>query len=188
MKRIIKPCLKRLGSIKNSATHKTLDANLHRFGEPLGGMLNVLEQNVWTRLFKRPIPWTVTDTNDDHSQLAHKANVPNISYPKPDGVLSFDKPSSVYLSGTQHEENQPCHLQLLDVNVVTDSHIPQFDEPSQRYCPAGVYEIIEVGGRKQLQINASNCLHCKTCDIKDPSANIKWTPPEGGGGPNYQAM
>ncbi|MGX9522201.1 electron transfer flavoprotein-ubiquinone oxidoreductase [Vibrio mediterranei] len=163
-------------------------ANLHRFGEPIGGMLNVLEQNVWTRLFNRPIPWRVIDASDDHSQLAHKSRVSNITYPKPDGVLSFDRPSSVYLSGTQHEENQPCHLQLLDVNVVTDSHIPQFDEPSQRYCPAGVYEIIEVEGRKQLQINASNCLHCKTCDIKDPSANIKWTPPEGGGGPNYQAM
>ncbi|WP_208623226.1 electron transfer flavoprotein-ubiquinone oxidoreductase [Vibrio hangzhouensis] len=167
---------------------RNFGANLHRFGEPLGGLLNTVEQNWWPKLFRRPVPWDVTDIREDRDSLVYKEHAKPICYPKPDGEISFDKPSSVYLSGTQHEEDQPCHLHILYPNLVLESHLPDYDEPSQRYCPAGVYEIVELEGKKQLQINAANCLHCKTCDIKDPSANIKWTPPEGGGGPNYREM
>ncbi len=116
------------------------------------------------------------------------AVVAPIVYPKADGVLSFDKPSSLYLSATQHEENQPCHLMVNDLDTALKRHLNLYDEPAQRYCPAGVYEVIEGESGPYLQINAANCLHCKTCDIKDPSGNITWTPPEGGGGPNYQNM
>ena len=112
-----------------------------------------------------------------------------IEYPKPDGVVSFDKLSSVFLSGTNHEENQPAHLTLRDKDVPTAINLPMYDAPEQRYCPAGVYEIVtEAGGKPRLQINAQNCVHCKTCDIKDPTQNIVWTVPEGGGGPNYPNM
>jgi electron-transferring-flavoprotein dehydrogenase len=112
-----------------------------------------------------------------------------IHYPKPDNVLSFDRLSSVYFSNTFHEENQPGHLQLLDAATPIEFNLPQFDEPAQRYCPAGVYEIVrEDNAAPRLQINAQNCVHCKTCDIKDPTQNIRWVPPEGGGGPNYTNM
>jgi electron-transferring-flavoprotein dehydrogenase len=113
-----------------------------------------------------------------------------IVYPKPDGVLSFDKLSSVYLSATNHEEDQPNHLKLKDPNVPIDVNLPLYGEPARLYCPAGVYEVVysEVGNDPRFVINAQNCVHCKTCDIKDPSQNIIWTPPEGGGGPNYPNM
>ncbi|WP_234496660.1 electron transfer flavoprotein-ubiquinone oxidoreductase [Vibrio maritimus] len=173
---------------KELASTRNFGANLHKFGEPLGGLLNVIEQNWWSRLFKTPIPWKVTDNIEDHMMLKMKDSTTPINYQKPDGVLSFDKPSSLFLSGTQHEENQPCHLHLTDPTLVLDTHIPLYNEPSQRYCPAGVYEIVDVEGKRKLQINATNCLHCKTCDIKDPSANIDWTAPEGGGGPSYRGM
>ena len=111
------------------------------------------------------------------------------NYPKPDNVLSFDKLTSVFLSNTNHEEEQPCHLQLLDSAVPITVNLAKYNEPAQRYCPAGVYEIIDnPAGEKVLQINAQNCVHCKTCDIKDPSQNINWVVPEGGGGPNYPNM
>ncbi|MNY23487.1 Electron transfer flavoprotein-ubiquinone oxidoreductase [compost metagenome] len=114
---------------------------------------------------------------------------PSRLYPKPDGVISFDRLSSVFLSNTCHEENQPPHLKLAVASVPISINLPIYDEPAQRYCPAGVYEIIEAeGGGKTLQINAQNCIHCKTCDIKDPTQNITWVPPEGGGGPNYPNM
>ncbi len=111
-----------------------------------------------------------------------------IDYPKPDNEVSFDRLSSVFLSGTNHEENQPAHLKLKDESVPIELNLAQYDAPEQRYCPAGVYEIIELDGKPALQINAQNCVHCKTCDIKDPSQNINWVVPEGGGGPNYPNM
>ena len=102
--------------------------------------------------------------------------------------VSFDLLSSVFLSSTNHEENQPIHLHLADASIPIDKNLPEFDEPAQRYCPAGVYEIVEEGGEKRFQINSQNCVHCKTCDIKDPAQNITWVVPEGGGGPNYSGM
>jgi electron-transferring-flavoprotein dehydrogenase len=115
---------------------------------------------------------------------------PKIAYPKPDGVISFDRLSSVFLSNTNHEEDQPVHLTLKDAAVPIDINLRLYDAPEQRYCPAGVYEFVadESGGGKRLQINAQNCVHCKTCDIKDPTQNIHWVTPEGGGGPNYTSM
>ncbi|MFP3408263.1 4Fe-4S dicluster domain-containing protein, partial [Pseudomonas sp. SIMBA_065] len=112
-----------------------------------------------------------------------------IAYPKPDGKLSFDKLSSVFLSNTNHEEEQPCHLRLTDPDIPLNWNLPRFDEPAQRYCPAGVYEVVtQDDGGKRFQINAQNCVHCKTCDIKDPAQNITWVTPEGAGGPNYPNM
>ena len=142
-----------------------------------------------TYLFKGKAPWTFSH-HDDHSQLKPAAKMPKIAYPKPDGVVSFDKPSSVYLSGTNHEENQPAHLTLKDASIPVEHNLKIYDAPEQRYCPAGVYEIVreEDGSNPRLQINAQNCVHCKTCDIKDPTQNIKWVVPEGAGGPNYPNM
>lgn len=141
-------------------------------------------------LFKGKLPWTLKH-RADNTTLKPAADCQRIDYPKPDGKLSFDRASSLYLSGTFHEENQPCHLHLKDQNIPIDYNLKEFQAPEQRYCPAGVYEIIEspegIGGAR-LQINAQNCLHCKTCDIKDPKQNIVWTPPEGGGGPRYSDM
>ena len=167
---------------------RNFGANIHKFGSLLGGALSTFEHNIWQPLVKKPIPWTITDTSLDHEQLKPIDACQPIEYVKPDGIISFDKPSSVFLSGTQHEENQPCHLQLAYPHIPIQVHLKKFDEPSQRYCPAGVYEVVEVEGKKLLQINAANCVHCKTCDIKDPSQNITWKAPEGGGGPSYQNM
>ena len=128
------------------------------------------------------------DEHKDYAQLDLASDAKEISYPKPDGVLSFDKLSSVFLSNTNHEEEQPCHLQLKDASIPLEVNFPKYAEPAQRYCPAGVYEIIEEEGSKRFQINAQNCVHCKTCDIKDPSQNIRWVVPEGAGGPNYPNM
>ncbi|WP_394157290.1 electron transfer flavoprotein-ubiquinone oxidoreductase [Vibrio campbellii] len=167
---------------------RNFGANIHKFGSLLGGALSTFEHNIWQPLVKKPIPWTITDTSLDHEQLKPIDACQPIEYVKPDGIISFDKPSSVFLSGTQHEENQPCHLQLAYPHIPIQVHLKKFDEPSQRYCPAGVYEVVEVEGEKLFQINAANCVHCKTCDIKDPSQNITWKAPEGGGGPSYQNM
>ncbi|HHP0479354.1 TPA: electron transfer flavoprotein-ubiquinone oxidoreductase [Vibrio campbellii] len=167
---------------------RNFGANIHKFGSLLGGALSTFEHNIWQPLVKKPIPWTITDTSLDHEQLKPIDACQPIEYVKPDGIISFDKPSSVFLSGTQHEENQPCHLQLAYPHIPIQVHLKMFDEPSQRYCPAGVYEVVEVKGEKLFQINAANCVHCKTCDIKDPSQNITWKAPEGGGGPSYQNM
>ena len=135
-------------------------------------------------------PWTLHHHRADHESLKPAAEMPKIDYPKPDGVVSFDKPSSVYLSNTNHEEDQPVHLRLKDAAVPVDHNLALYDAPDQRYCPAGVYEILtdDEGGGPRLQINAQNCVHCKTCDIKDPLQNITWVTPEGGGGPNYPNM
>ncbi|GAL03017.1 electron transfer flavoprotein-ubiquinone oxidoreductase [Photobacterium aphoticum] len=163
---------------------RNFGAEIHKFGNVIGGAMATLEQN-WLSKYWR---WTMKDDKPDHACLDPLSRHQPIDYPKPDGVLSFDKASSVYLSGTQHEENQPCHLKLADPTLPITQHLSQYGEPSQRYCPAGVYEIIEVDGEKQFQINAANCVHCKTCDIKDPSQNITWVTPEGGGGPSYPNM
>ena len=138
-------------------------------------------------IFKGKTPWTMGH-HKDHEQTGHKDAYPKIDYPKPDGKISFDRLSSVFLSNTYHEENQPAHLKLLQDSVPIELNLAEYDAPEQRYCPAGVYEIVEIENKPHLQINAQNCVHCKTCDIKDPSQNIHWTVPEGGGGPNYPNM
>ena len=134
------------------------------------------------------LPWTLHNTTADHSVLKLQDQCRPITYPKPDGVLSFDKLSSVFLSNTNHQEDQPCHLKLIDDCDALDKNLADFDEPAQRYCPAGVYEIINSNHQPKLQINAQNCIHCKACDIKDPAQNIIWACPEGSGGPNYPNM
>ena len=142
-----------------------------------------------TYVFRGKAPWTFHH-HEDHTALKPAAHMPKIDYPKPDGVVSFDRNSSVYLSGTNHEENQPAHLTLKDASVPIEHNLAIYDAPEQRYCPAGVYEIVreEDGSNPRLQINAQNCVHCKTCDIKDPTQNIRWVTPEGGGGPAYPNM
>jgi electron-transferring-flavoprotein dehydrogenase len=140
-------------------------------------------------IFNGKLPWTLSDDHADHEQLKPAAQSRRIDYPKPDGVISFDRLTSVFLSNTNHEEDQPCHLTLRDPDVPIRHNLALYDEPAQRYCPAGVYEIVDnADGGKRLQINAQNCVHCKTCDIKDPTQNIVWVTPEGAGGPNYPNM
>ena len=139
-------------------------------------------------LFGGNAPWTLHHQHADHETLTKKSDAQPIVYPKPDGVLSFDRLSSVFVSNTNHEENQPSHLTLKNAAVPVAVNLAQYDGPEQRYCPAGVYEFVEADGGKRLQINAQNCVHCKTCDIKDPTQNIVWVTPEGGGGPNYPNM
>ncbi|GAB0151460.1 electron transfer flavoprotein-ubiquinone oxidoreductase [Marinobacterium sp. BA1] len=157
---------------------------MHKLGTWLGGAFNYVDQN-W---FGGRIPITLHDTEHDHAQLKLADQSIKIDYPKPDGVLSFDKLSSVFLSNTNHEEDQPCHLQLKDARIPISHNLPTYAEPAQRYCPAGVYEVVEGEGGPQFQINAQNCVHCKTCDIKDPAQNITWVVPEGAGGPTYPNM
>ncbi|MFM1895132.1 MAG: hypothetical protein RLZZ385_206 [Pseudomonadota bacterium] len=163
---------------------RNFSSGFHKFGFWIGSALVFLEQNIFAGRF----PFTFHDRSTDHSQLKPAAQSQRISYPKPDGVISFDRLSSVFLSNTNHAEDQPCHLQLKDPAIPIAINLPMYDEPAQRYCPAGVYEIVEEAGRKRFQINSQNCVHCKTCDIKDPAQNINWVVPEGGGGPNYPGM
>ena len=150
----------------------------------LGTLMVGLEQ----KLLGGNAPWTVHIKHADHECLEPAAQHQPINYPKPDGKLSFDRLSSVFISNTNHAENQPSHLTLKNDSVPVDINLRTYDGPEQRYCPAGVYEYVEADGKLCLQINAQNCVHCKTCDIKDPSQNIIWVTPEGGGGPNYSAM
>ena len=156
----------------------------HKFGALIGAFFNAIDQLI----FRGKLPFTLNNPIPDHESLNKVSDVKKIEYPKPDGVFSFDKLSSVYLSNTNHEEDQPCHLQLKDPSIPILHNLPLYDEPAQRYCPAGVYEVVEKEGEKKFVINAQNCVHCKTCDIKDPSQNIKWVTPEGPGGPNYPNM
>ena len=156
----------------------------HKFGALLGAFLNALDQFI----FRGKLPFTLNNPVPDHECLKKSSEVTKIEYPKPDGIFSFDKLSSVYLSNTNHEEDQPCHLQLKDPSIPIAINLPMYDEPAQRYCPAGVYEVVRKDGEDKFVINAQNCVHCKTCDIKDPSQNIKWVTPEGPGGPKYPNM
>jgi electron-transferring-flavoprotein dehydrogenase len=157
---------------------------MHRFGNLIGAAYAWVDLN----LLKGKLPWTFHDKRPDYSTMDPADSASVIHYPKPDNVLSFDKTSSVYLSNTNHEEDQPCHLTLRDSSIPIAFNLPTYAEPAQRYCPAGVYEVVEDASASRFQINAQNCLHCKTCDIKDPSQNIVWRAPEGGGGPNYTSM
>ncbi|TNH16839.1 electron transfer flavoprotein-ubiquinone oxidoreductase [Halomonas sp. BL6] len=156
---------------------------IHKYGTVGGGAYNFVNQ-----LLGNKLP-NVHDTTTDHGALKPAAEFEKIVYPKPDGKLSFDKSTSVFLSNTNHEEDQPCHLRLADPDLPIRHNLPKYAEPAQRYCPAGVYEVVEDDqGQPRFQINFQNCVHCKTCDIKDPAQNITWVAPEGGGGPNYPNM
>ncbi len=155
-----------------------------RFGMRIGMAIGGFDMKV----LGGKAPWTFHHRHADHECLKPADQMPKIAYPKPDGVVSFDKLSSVFLSNTNHEEDQPAHLTLKDPSVPVEVNLKRYDEPAQRYCPAGVYEIVEEDSGPRLQINAQNCVHCKTCDIKDPTQNIVWVTPEGGGGPNYPNM
>jgi len=157
---------------------------LHKLGVLGGSAYAFLDQ----LLLRGHAPFTLQDSQPDYATLKPAAEAKPIDYPRPDGKLSFDKLSSVYLSNTYHEEDQPCHLTLKDHSIPIEQNLPTYDEPAQRYCPAGVYEVVEEDGRPRFQINAQNCVHCKTCDIKDPAQNIHWVVPEGTGGPNYPNM
>jgi electron-transferring-flavoprotein dehydrogenase len=160
-----------------------------RFGTVLGVGLGGFD--MWTnQLFGISLCGTLSHGKPDYATLIEAAKSKPIAYPKPDGVVSFDKLTSVFLSGTNHEEDQPIHLKLKDSSIPIALNLPTWSEPAQRYCPAGVYEVLydANGANPRFQINAQNCVHCKTCDIKDPSQNIFWTVPEGGGGPNYPNM
>lgn len=159
---------------------------MHKFGNIFGAAFAFTDINI----FNGKLPFTLHDTQPDHAQLKPAADCKAINYPKPDGVLTFDRLSSVFLSNTNHEEDQPCHLKLADATIPLKQNLSLYDEPAQRYCPAGVYEIVadEESGEQRFQINSQNCVHCKTCDIKDPAQNITWVAPEGAGGPNYPNM
>jgi electron-transferring-flavoprotein dehydrogenase len=144
--------------------------------------------DMWTNTLGFSLLGTLRHGKPDSATLEPAANFSPIAYPKPDGKLTFDKLSSVFVSNTNHEEDQPVHLKVADLALQKVSEHDVYAGPSQRYCPAGVYEWVEEGGVPKFVINAQNCVHCKTCDIKDPNRNITWVPPEGGGGPNYSNM
>ena len=178
--------------LKASWIYKDLDAVrnvkplLSRFGSWGGTLLGGIE--MWLTVFNLRMPWTLKHQQADHLCTQPAASMPKINYPKPDGIVSFDKLSSINLSNIGHDANQPCHLKLQDESIPISFNLAHYDAPEQRYCPAGVYEIITKNETKHLQINAQNCIHCKTCDIKDPMQNINWVPPEGGSGPSYSGM
>jgi len=157
-----------------------------RFGLLMGTLLAGFDQVI----LRGRAPWTLKHGHADHETLEPKTRHKPIDYPRPDGEVSFDKLSSVFISNTNHEENQPVHLTLKDPAVPITVNLELYDAPEQRFCPASVYEILtdDDGSNPRLQINAQNCVHCKTCDIKDPTQNIVWVAPEGGGGPNYPNM
>jgi electron-transferring-flavoprotein dehydrogenase len=158
-----------------------------KFGTLVGVPLAAID--MWTnQLFGFSFVGTLKHGKPDYATLTPAAESRRIVYPKPDGVISFDKLSSVFLSNTNHEEDQPVHLKLTDPSIPIRVNLPEYDEPAQRYCPAGVYEVLQEASGPRFQINAQNCVHCKTCDIKDPEQNINWVTPEGGGGPNYPNM
>lgn len=156
---------------------------LHKFGIITGSMFNFVDQ-----LFGGRLPFSLREPTSDHNSLKLAAESAPVNYPKPDGVISFDKLSSVFLTNTYHQEDIFCHLTLKDEAVPLSINLQEYEAPEQRYCPAGVYEIIDNNGKPGLQINGQNCIHCKTCDIKDPTQNIVWIAPSGGGGPNYSNM
>ena len=155
-----------------------------KYGLKLGTILTGIDQII----LRGKAPWTLKHGEPDHCSLQEKTKAKKIDYPKPDGKITFDRLTNVSFSSTYHEENQPIHLKISDEKIPIDTNLALYDSPEQRYCPAGVYEIVNDEGLDRLQINAQNCIHCKTCDIKDPSQNINWITPEGGGGPNYTGM
>ena len=155
-----------------------------KFGLTVGMILTGIDQII----FRGNAPWTINHSEPDHESLKNKDLSKKIEYPKPDGVLTFDRLTSVSFSSTYHEENQPSHLKIINQKFPIENNYNLFDSPEQRYCPAGVYEILTENNQPRLQINSQNCIHCKTCDIKDPKQNIMWVTPEGGGGPNYTNM
>jgi len=155
-----------------------------KYGLILGTILGALDQKV----FNGKAPWTLKLNHTDHNATKPASQYEKIIYKKADGVFCFDRLTNLSFSGTNHSENQPCHLEIINKDIPIKHNLAIYSSPEQRYCPAGVYEIIEENSTKKLQINSQNCLHCKTCDIKDPSQNINWTSPEGGGGPNYPNM
>ena len=158
-----------------------------RFGTVLGALAAGVE--MWTSaILGRSLLGTLSHSQADYQALKPKAQVQPISYPKADGKLTFDRTSSVYLANLAHDEDQPVHLVLADPDVPIRDNLPRYGEPAPLYCPAGVYEVAEEGGTPVFRIHAANCVHCKTCDIKDPAQNITWVPPEGGSGPNYAGL
>jgi electron-transferring-flavoprotein dehydrogenase len=164
---------------------RNVEPMVAKFGGTAGTLL--AGADMWMRTLKIGLPFTMKHHKDNET-LWRKDLIKPIAYPKPDGVISFDRLSSVFISNTNHEEDQPIHLTLKDASVPVRVNLEEYDGPEQRYCPAGVYEYVEEAGKPRLQINAQNCVHCKTCDIKDPLQNINWVVPEGGGGPNYPNM
>ena len=176
--------------IKDSSIYKELhkarnfEPALNKLGTFWGAGFTWVDQNI----FQGKMPFTWRNTTPDHATLEPAEKFKPIEYPRPDNAITFDRLSSVFLSSTNHEEDQPCHLQLKDVEIPLTVNLPKWAEPAQRYCPAAVYEVVEENGEQSFRINAQNCVHCKTCDIKDPSQNINWVTPEGGGGPNYSNM
>ncbi|TXS89044.1 electron transfer flavoprotein-ubiquinone oxidoreductase [Parahaliea maris] len=176
--------------IEGSWLHEELHSSrnfsgfMHKLGTLMGSAMVWIDQNI----FGGKLPFTLHDTVPDYATLKPAAQSKKPEYPKPDNTISFDRLSSVFLSNTNHEEDQPCHLTLKDADVPLTQNLPMYDEPAQRYCPAGVYEIVEDEKGQRFQINGQNCVHCKTCDIKDPAQNITWVTPEGFGGPNYPNM
>ena len=177
-------------AVKKSWVHDELyrarnfGPSLHHLGTFFGAAFTYIDQNI----FRGKLPFTLRNPHADHDSLQKANEAKSIDYPKFDGVVSFDLLSSVFLSSTNHEEDQPAHLTLKDESIPISFNLPEYDEPAQRYCPAGVYEVVEENDQPIFQINAGNCVHCKTCDIKDPQQNIVWVVPEGGGGPNYSGM
>jgi electron-transferring-flavoprotein dehydrogenase len=159
-----------------------------RFGTYLGIALGGLDMWLNTIIPEKGLGFTLKHRKPDYATLRKSRAAAPIAYPRPDGILTFDKLTNVSFSGTNHEENQPVHLKLTDPSIPIAVNLPEWAEPAQRYCPAAVYEIVADPGGPRFQINAQNCVHCKTCDIKDPSRNITWVGPEGGGGPNYAGM
>lgn len=157
-------------------------------GQTVATLMTGVEQWLLPKLGVRNPPWTLHRSVPDHACLEPAAKHTRIAYPKPDGVLTFDRLSSVFLSSTNHDENQPSHLTLKDPSILVKVNLAEYAGPEARYCPAGVYEFVGEGNDARLQINAQNCVHCKTCDIKDPTQNIVWVTPQGGGGPNYSGM
>ena len=177
-------------AVKKSWVHDELyrarnfGPSLHHLGTFFGAAFTYIDQNI----FRGKLPFTLRNPHADHDSLQKADEAKPIDYPKFDGVVSFDLLSSVFLSSTNHEEDQPAHLTLKDESIPISFNLPEYDEPAQRYCPAGVYEVVVENDQPIFQINAANCVHCKTCDIKDPQQNIVWVVPEGGGGPNYSGM
>ena len=171
---------------KELYAERNFSPGMHKFGNFVGGAIAYFEQNI----LRSSLPFTFHDTTPDYATLKPADQAKKIDYPKPDNKLTFDKLSSVFISNTNHEEDQPVHLKLSNPDIPIKDNLPKYNEPAQRYCPAGVYEVVEAddGSGKKFQINAQNCVHCKTCDIKDPAQNITWVTPEGCGGPNYPNM